>query len=81
MNYVPEEHALRVGQQAKAGGNRHRQLARALAIGVIAVLVLLVAFGTFSHYRRAAAAAAVLEARNTLYHFHIRMTFGCRGMR
>jgi RND family efflux transporter MFP subunit len=66
MNYVPEEHALRVGEQAKAGGNRHRQLARALAIGTIAVLVLLVAFGTFSHYRRAAAAAAVLEARNTL---------------
>jgi len=66
MNYVPEEHALRVGQQAKAGGNRHRQLARTLAIGAIAVLVLLVAFGTFSHYRRAAAASAVLEARNTL---------------
>jgi len=41
MNYVPEEHALRVGEQAKAGGNRHRQLARALAIGTIAVLVLL----------------------------------------
>jgi RND family efflux transporter MFP subunit len=57
---------LRVGQQAKAGGNRHRQLARTLAIGAIAVLVLLVAFGTFSHYRRAAAASAVLEARNTL---------------
>lgn len=66
MNYVPEEYALRVGQQAKAGGNRHRQLARTLAIGAIAVLVLLVAFGTFSHYRRAAAASAVLEARNTL---------------
>ncbi len=66
MNYVPEEHALRVGQQAKVGGNRHRQLARALAIGAISVLVLLVAFGTFSHYRRAVAAAAVLEARNTL---------------
>ena len=65
MNYVPEEHALRVGQQAKAGGNRHRQLARALAIGAIAVLVLLVAFGTFCQYRRAAA-AAVLEARNAL---------------
>lgn len=41
MNYVPEEHALRVGEQAKAGGNRHRQLARTLAIGAIAVLVLL----------------------------------------
>ena len=66
MNYVPEEHALRAGQQAKAGGNRHRQLARALAIGAISVLALLVAFGTFNHYRRAAAAAAVLEARNTL---------------
>jgi RND family efflux transporter MFP subunit len=66
MNYVPEDHALRVGQQAKAGGNRHRQLARALAIGAISVLVLLVAFGTFSHHRRAVAAAAVLEARNTL---------------
>jgi len=65
MNYVPEEHALRVGQQAKASGNRHRQLARALAIGAISVLVLLVAFGTFSHYRRAAA-AAVMEARKTL---------------
>ncbi len=65
MNYVPEEHALRAGHQAKAGENRHRQLARALAIGAIAVLVLLVAFGTISHYRRAAA-AAVLEARNTL---------------
>jgi len=65
MNYVPEEHALRVGQQAKASGNRHRQLARALAIGAISVLALLVAFGTFSHYRRAAA-AAVMEARKTL---------------
>jgi RND family efflux transporter MFP subunit len=64
MNYMPEEHALRAAPQAKRSESRHRQLARTLAIGALAVLALLVGFGTWSHYRRSAAAAAVLEARN-----------------
>lgn len=69
MNYMPEEHALRY--EAKPGESRRHQAARALATGAIAVLMLLVGFGSWSHYRRTSAAAAVLEERqNTIPAVH-----------
>ena len=64
MNYMPEEHFLRAHQPAKPNESQRRKRARALALGAIAVLALLVGFGTLSHYQRAATADAVLEARN-----------------
>jgi RND family efflux transporter MFP subunit len=64
MNYMPENYSLRAHQRAKPDESRQRKRARTLAIGAVAVLALLVGFGTFSHYQRAATADAVLEARN-----------------
>ncbi len=64
MNYMPEEHFLRAHLPAKPGDGQQRKRARLLAIGVIAVVALLVGFGALTHYQRAAIADAVLEARN-----------------
>ncbi|WGJ14862.1 efflux RND transporter periplasmic adaptor subunit [Methylocapsa sp. D3K7] len=64
MNYMPENHSLRAHQRANPDESRQRKRARALAIGAVAILALLVGFGTLSHYQRAATADAVLEARS-----------------
>ena len=55
---------MRAHQPAKPDESQQRKRARALAIGAVAVLALLVGFGTLSHYQRAATADAVLEARS-----------------
>jgi RND family efflux transporter MFP subunit len=66
MNYMPEEHSLRSHLPAKPTDSRQRKRARALAIGAVMAVVLLVGFGALSHYQRVATADAVLEARNNI---------------
>jgi RND family efflux transporter MFP subunit len=63
---MPEEHSLRSHLPAKPTDSRQRKRARALAIGAVMAVVLLVGFGALSHYQRVATADAVLEARNNI---------------
>ncbi len=46
MNYMPENHALRVYRQPNPDTEQRRQLARSFALGAITVLALSTGFGT-----------------------------------
>ncbi|WOJ91048.1 efflux RND transporter periplasmic adaptor subunit [Methylocapsa polymorpha] len=62
MNYAPTERVFREDTQVKSDLGR-RRIARAIGIGAIAVVTLLIGFGAWSQASRKADAIAALEAR------------------
>ena len=63
MNYLPAEPKVHDHKGRKADERQRRRIARAIGLGAIATVALLVGFGAWTHSNRNAAAAAVLEAR------------------
>ena len=63
MNYLPAESKVHDHKGRKAEERQWRRIARAIGLGAIATVALLVGFGTWTHSSRSAAAVGVLEAR------------------
>jgi RND family efflux transporter MFP subunit len=63
MNYLPVEPKVHEYKHAEPGERQRRRMARAIGLGAIATVALLVGFGTWSQSSRRAAAVGVLEAR------------------
>jgi RND family efflux transporter MFP subunit len=63
MNYLPVEPKVHEYKHAEPGERQRRRMARAIGVGAVATVALLVGFGTWTHSSRSAAAVGVLEAR------------------
>jgi hypothetical protein len=63
MNYLPVEPKSHEYKHAESGERQRRRMARAIGLGAVATVALLVGFGTWTHSSRSAAAVGVLEAR------------------
>jgi RND family efflux transporter MFP subunit len=63
MNYLPVEPKVHEYKYAEPGERQRRRTARAIGLGAVATVALLVGFGTWTHSSRSAAAVGVLEAR------------------
>jgi RND family efflux transporter MFP subunit len=64
MNYLPAEPMIPDRMGRKADERQRRRIARAIGLGAIAAVALLVGFGAWSQSSRSADTIAVLEARN-----------------
>jgi len=64
MNYLPVESKVHEYKHAEPGERHRRRIARAIGVGAIATVALLVGFGAWSQSSRSADTIAVLEARN-----------------
>src|ERR1700730_9534825 len=64
MNYLPVESKVHEYKHAEPGERHRRRIARAIGVGAVATVALLVGFGTWSQSSRSADTIAVLEARN-----------------
>jgi RND family efflux transporter MFP subunit len=64
MNYLPVERKVHEYKHAEHGERQRRRMARAIGVGAVATVALLVGFGAWSQSSRSADAVAVLEARN-----------------
>jgi multidrug efflux pump subunit AcrA (membrane-fusion protein) len=64
MNYLPVEPKVHEYKRAEPGERHRRRIARAIGVGAIATVALLVGFGAWSQSSRHADTIAVLEARN-----------------
>jgi RND family efflux transporter MFP subunit len=63
MNYLPAESKVYDHEGGKTGERERRRIARAIGVGAIATIALLVGVGTWTQASRKAIADAVLEAR------------------
>jgi RND family efflux transporter MFP subunit len=63
MNYLPAESKVHDHKGRKADERQRRRIARAIGLGALATVALSVAFGTWTHSSRSAAAVGVLETR------------------
>src|SRR3984893_17743572 len=64
MNYLPVEPKVHEYKHAEPGERHRRRIARAIGVGAIATVALLVGFDAWSQASRSADTIAVLEARN-----------------
>src|ERR1700730_9208375 len=63
MNYLPVEPKVHEYKHAEPGERHRTRIARAIGVGAIATVALLVGFGAWNQSRRRADTIAVLEAR------------------
>jgi RND family efflux transporter MFP subunit len=64
MNYLPVEPKVHEYKRAEPGERDRTRIARAIGVGAVATVALLVGFGAWSQSSRSADTIAVLEARN-----------------
>lgn len=64
MNYLPAEPMIHDHKGRKADERQRLRIARAIGVGAVATVALLVGFGAWSQSSRSADTIAVLEARN-----------------
>jgi RND family efflux transporter MFP subunit len=64
MHYLPAEPMIYDRMGRKADERQRRRIARAIGVGAVATVALLVGFGAWSQSNRSADTLAVLEARN-----------------
>jgi RND family efflux transporter MFP subunit len=63
MNCLPAEPMVHENRRTNTEERQRRRIARAIGLGAIATIALLVGFGTWTHSSRSAAAVGALEAR------------------
>jgi RND family efflux transporter MFP subunit len=74
MNYLPAEPKVHQDRRTNTEEHQRQRIARAIGLGAIATVALLVGFGTWTHSSRSAAAVAVLESRKNAVPIVLTMT-------